>query len=53
VVDTGLGMRKSWLRGVSAPLCLMTLGMSSVVDIKGRAELGRGGSLPEAMIEPS
>jgi hypothetical protein len=53
VVDTGLGMGKSCLRGASAPLCLMTLGMSSIMDIEGRAKLGRGGRLPEVMIKPS
>ena len=46
-------MGKSCLRGASAPLCLMKLGTSSVTDIEGQSELGRGGSLPEVMTEPS
>jgi hypothetical protein len=39
VVDTGLGMGKSFLRSVLVSLCPMTLGVSSFMDIEGRAEL--------------
>jgi hypothetical protein len=52
VVDTVLSMGKSFLRDVSASLCLMTLVASSVTDIEGRTGLGRGGGLPEVATEP-
>jgi hypothetical protein len=45
-------MGKSFLRGVSAPLYLMTLGASSVTDIEGRTRLRQGRSPPEVMTEP-
>jgi hypothetical protein len=53
VVDIELGLGKSFLRGVSAPLYLMTLGTSSVIDIECRTGLERCGSLPDVKTKPS
>ena len=49
MVDTVLSMGKSFLRGASAPLYLMTLGAYSITYVKGRTGLGRGRSPPQVV----
>lgn len=52
VVDTVLSMGKNFLREASALLCPMTLGTSSVTDIKGRTGLERDEGPPEVTTKP-
>jgi hypothetical protein len=52
VVDTVLSVGKSFLRDVTAPLYLMMLGASSIIDIEGRTGHRQGGGTPEVATEP-